>query len=740
MLRGARRAPVIGAAVAAVDRVWWLRLILRSGLVDAGYYAAQRGWRRAGTVRAAVDYVLRGYREGLSPNPLFDEAFVSRALPDSGRVPALYAFLVGHRPSIAVHPWWPTVDGRPSGGMLERVWAARADAVVEATIGPVTVRIDVARWRRIVVDAQSSDRVGDPRPAGGDGTVIRFLQHGDPRTDERIVPLAALPDGYRVRLVQIGTTAGTWATTALAARMLSHVSAVRLDPAIGFGDALARCAGDVDEGVLVSLDPRVTVDAEQIIRLATQGRDALVTPVVLDSDGTVAGLGAAVVVTDRARLARPLRGHPVEDLAPAGDAPFVPQLLSGRTFAGPASVFRADTLGAGHRGHELEVLSARAAARGLALRVDVGTVVGGFAEERVFADRATALPAELAAVGDDRRGAESLYGRCGFVVTGWDAAGEDAVPQVTWVRPHQGARRWAIKTSAPAGPRGDVWGDAHFARGLAAALRRRGHHVVVDAFEAAGRTTSALDDVHVVIRGPFRIEPPENGVRVEWIISHPDEITPEEVRGFDLVLAVSPGWAQRRSAEWGVPIEPLLECTDTDLFHPAGRRRTDEVVFVGTARGIARPSVVAPLRAGIDVKVYGPDWRGFIPGSAIVAPAIPNADLPERYETASVVLNDHWPAMRAEGFHAMRPYDVVAAGGRVISESIEGLSDVFGAAVVEYRDPEELVALLRGDLDALFPPDDELARISARIRAEHSFDARAARLDALVSGLAGTAG
>ncbi|PZU46370.1 MAG: hypothetical protein DI566_07715 [Microbacterium sp.] len=219
---------------------------------------------------------------------------------------------------------------------------------------------------------------------------------------------------------------------------------------------------------------------------------------------------------------------------------------------------------------------------------------------------------------------------------------------------------------------------------------------------------------------------------MQWIISHPDEITRAEVAQHDRVFAAAVGWSRRKSAHWKIRIDPLLEATDTDLFQPRGLARGSDIVFVGTARGIPRPSVVAPLAAGIPVKVYGPDWRPFVPQAAIAAQFIPNADLPERYETASIVLNDQWPAMRREGFIAMRPFDAVAVAGRVVSESVEGVEEIFGGAVVAYESAADLVKLLQGDPADIFPSDDEMAEIARRIRSEHSFDARAAVLDQAV--------
>ncbi|WP_218869273.1 glycosyltransferase [Microbacterium sp. AK009] len=297
--------------------------------------------------------------------------------------------------------------------------------------------------------------------------------------------------------------------------------------------------------------------------------------------------------------------------------------------------------------------------------------------------------------------------------------------------------RWAIKIAAPAGHEGLAWGDTHFANGLAEALRRLGQEVVIDAFAARNRATSAIDDVSLVLRGPRRIDPPAHGRSLLWIISHPDEITSDELSKYDRIFAASIPWAARAGARLGHSITPLLQCTDAVLFRPQGIPRGKDIVFVGTARGIARPSVVAPIEAGVDVTVYGPDWRRFIPGRFIRASGISHSDLPARYESAAVVLNDHWPAMQKEGFISNRAYDVVAAGGRVISDTVEGLQEHFGGAVRTYDSTSELIGMLRGDLDDLFPSYEKLDAVSRRVRMEDSFDARAqVLLDAAIGTLA----
>ena len=750
--RAGRSAPGLRAIVQVGDYAWWARAIIASGLVDAEFYAAQRGWSRVGVRRAVVDYVIRGHRRGISLNPLVDELVMGAGLPESSRVPALYAYLVSDRSTVRVHPWW---DGRTAPEVrrardavppLETAWASRADGMLELRVGEVTSAVPTAVFRQWSLDAAAGWRHGDSaapaEPAAGSEArevgVLRLVQRGDRHYAAKLEVLVELASGgAQAVVVAVDVDAGQWVAMQLLRRLLPGLVIVAAGRRPSYAVAVSRGAAGASGRTLVVLDPRSSLTAGQVLALAAEAARAggAVAPVQLAADGTIAAAGAAPVPGGRPYAL--LSGLPLEDLSRFDGRILDVPLLSGRTFAirtgDLESLGGLDTTLTNEL--ELEELSARWRARDPAVRYRVLTSMPcpNFAPDRVFTGRAPARRLPVIP-GDETGVASEILASAGFDLDGWTRRA-DGAPEPQLRRRHSpgGGQRWAIKICSPAGPAGDVWGDTHFARGLARALERAGHEVVVDAYEARARATSYLDDVTVVVRGPHRIDPPSTGVRLEWIISHPDDITKLEVTKFDAVFAASERWAARASAEFGIEVTPLLECTDTDQFFPRGLDRGDDIVFVGTSRGIARPSVVAPLAAGIPVRVYGPDWRGFIPPEAIAAPSIPNSELSVRYETASVVLNDHWPAMRREGFMAMRPFDVVAAGGRVISENVDGLSEIFGGAVVPYATEEQLVGFLRGDLDSLFPGDDELAVIAERIRRHHSFDSRAEVLRAAVA-------
>ena len=291
--------------------------------------------------------------------------------------------------------------------------------------------------------------------------------------------------------------------------------------------------------------------------------------------------------------------------------------------------------------------------------------------------------------------------------------------------------RWAIKNPAPAGPGGERWGDTHFAASLAAALRDHGQEVVVDRRPEWDRRTGRHDDVVLVLRGLVRHDPSPEQVSLLWVISHPELVTPDEAHGYDRVLAAGLPWAERRARDWALRIEPLLQATDPQRFQPdAGTPGTgDPVLFVGNSRRQLRPVVRDALAAGLPLAVYGDLWSGLVPDEVIRGRSIPNDRLARAYRSAGVVLNDHHDAMRADGFVSNRLFDAVASGARVITDPIDGLAELFGPGVQTYDTPQDLARLASlEEPDSIFGDDATRRAAADRVRTEHSFAARAARL------------
>ncbi|RWR22268.1 glycosyltransferase family 1 protein [Microbacterium enclense] len=724
--RSARDRPVFRPLVARLDRLWWFRAIARADIVDLDYVRAQTG--RALSANAAIRrYVSGGYRDGFRLNPLFVDTAVGDHLPEAWRVPALYAYVVADPRGLQVSPLWDATaygERHPEawsvpGGPVAHAWHRREEESLPFGPDALPSPAPWSRLSKVIADAAHRARVGG-EIAAPPGTVPlereMLVALGPDEWDfdesiaEAIAFAAVAGQGSAIAVLDPRAEDWTLAQIAAASTARVRVSRRRHDDAASALDELRRTS--IAE-IIVLRGPNQTLTAGDAGTLADRvhehGAGTFLAPVWLDGDGTIAAIGA----TGEGRF---LAGHPVEDLTPLLDADG-PSLevpaLAGSTFA----AHRADI--------DAELRGADAAA---------AASVGGTAHVALDLYSRTRSPIPPAELPHLAANADALLERAG-----WERARTGPSPRVQ--RPVRATvladgttvpvLRWALRTAAPVGPRAEGWGDTHFARALAAALRRQGQEVVIDAYPARHRPTRHLDDVTVALRGPEPLEASPFGTSLLWIISHPDQIGTDDVAGFDAVFSASAPWARRAAAELGVPITPLLQCTDATRFRPSGAPRGRDILFVGTARGILRPSVVEPIRAGIPVTVIGPDWRGWIPADRIAATGVDNDALPDLYERAGVVLNDHWPAMRERGFIGNRLFDVVAAGGRAISDRVEGIDALFEGAVRTYGSIPELIDMLSGDLDEIFPTRDVLARIAERVRAEHSFDARArALLDA----------
>lgn len=702
-LRRLRASPLARPLVQTLDRSWWTRTILAADIVDPDLIAAQ-GFRSARhAVRA---YVRGGFRQGVVLNPLLMERLVASQLSDVGRVPALYAYLINDRRTIRTSVNWdaPGYAARhpdsltDPAGPLGHAWRrARREGWIGLGTGGAPVRV---AWPQVLGCVQRDTEIA---PAGRPARLLYVCEIAPNASNladalESVITLADEGVESVIRLDR--ATAGD---SAAAMQVPLWMPGVRV---VDERTPLTSLEATTQATTLLVRGPEADIDVASLRRLARAGGARPAAPLWLGPDGTIVSAG---MMTHDGRAFPLLAGHPSEDaIALGSEVPVVSR--SGRTFARPVGA--KDSVGAVTVTDAIVRTSTSV----------VGAHIGAPSSE-IDTSRLDALlaPASLRVAGWRPDGCPELA-RVRRTVTLEDGS---QIPSL----------RWAIKIAAPPGPPGEYWGDTHFARGLADALRRLGQDVVIDAYAARDRATGALDDVVLALRGPEPISPSAHARSLLWVISHPDEITASQLDGFHRVFAASATWAQQATRSFGRRVEPLLQCTDAHRFRPRGQERTSELLFVGTARGIARPVVVEPLRAGIPVRVYGPDWTGYIPASAVVARSIPNSELPALYERAGAVLNDHWPAMQRNGFVSNRLFDVVASGGRAVSDEVAGIQEIFGGAIRTFRDTEELLSLLRGDLDALFPDAAALVAIGARIRAEHSFDARArVLLDAALTG------
>lgn len=287
------------------------------------------------------------------------------------------------------------------------------------------------------------------------------------------------------------------------------------------------------------------------------------------------------------------------------------------------------------------------------------------------------------------------------------------------------ALRFAIKIPAPADKRNE-WGDFHFAESLADALAGLGQEVRIDFLEQWYDRKPREDDVVIVLRGLSQYRPHPEHVNVMWNISHPDQVSFEEYEQYHLVYVASLSYPELLRHVLRVRAKPLLQCTDPARFFPPrpGDTPSKRVLFVGNSRARRRPIVDWAVEARLPLEVHGTRWAGFVPEAHIAGEHIPNRELASHYGSAGVVLNDHWASMADFGFVSNRIFDVLAAGGNLVSDRVPSIDRIFANPVAQVDSAAALGLEARRLLDS--PPDPEgRAEVSAKVRDLHSFARRA---------------
>jgi len=284
--------------------------------------------------------------------------------------------------------------------------------------------------------------------------------------------------------------------------------------------------------------------------------------------------------------------------------------------------------------------------------------------------------------------------------------------------------RFAIRTAAPIDQKLQ-WGDHHFAIALATALQRLEHRADVYYLDEELRDKY---DVVLVLRGLTEYEPTAEAVNVIWSISHPDQVSFEELEEFDLVFIGSSSYQKMVSMVVTSPVVPLLQATDRDRFSPHPNvAQNPTLLFVGNSRNVNRPAVHYALEAGLPLTIHGSGWDGLVPSSVVRSPYLPNEEASRAYASVAGVLNDHWESMKDFGYISNRIYDALASGATVISDSFPELNRVFGSDVEKYADKAEFIETAKRVLTS---EPDTARRLSKayEILEDDTLDSRAAAI------------
>ncbi len=285
----------------------------------------------------------------------------------------------------------------------------------------------------------------------------------------------------------------------------------------------------------------------------------------------------------------------------------------------------------------------------------------------------------------------------------------------------------AIKVPSPDWDDAHNWGDYHLALALKKEFEKNNYETVIQMASEWYDETDA--GVVLVLRGLVKYNPKPDDFNIIWNISHPYKITIEEYNEYDHVFIASNKWTNELKDKINAPVEPMIQCTDPELFYPeSSEKYKHELLFVGNNRRVFRKILKDLLPTKRDLCVYGNYWKDKIDDKYLCGEHINNAELHKVYSSSKILLNDHWDDMRKNGFISNRIFDGFAAGAFIISDEIEGAKEIFGNTLITYSDPNDLKKLIDYYLDN----DEERKRIIEEgkniVLNHHTFEIRAKQI------------
>lgn len=277
--------------------------------------------------------------------------------------------------------------------------------------------------------------------------------------------------------------------------------------------------------------------------------------------------------------------------------------------------------------------------------------------------------------------------------------------------------------------RGKRWGDYFFASSLQKAFEAEGHQARIVARD--GWHSDLKDqEADIFLRGFGGFEPIAGRPSVMWIISHPGNIQPDEMKLYDHVFCAST--VHRRPIARVIgrhKVSALLQATDPEIMRPYDDPVSHDLLFVGINRRGGRPSLKLAHDAGMDVALYGAGWANHEDfGKYHISDLIPNVELGRYYAGAGAVLNDHWRDMRLSGYISNRVFDVLACGRPLVTDTIKGLPEAFEPWVYKWSNAEEFSDAVTAALSESAEKRAARLNFAETVRAEHSFCDRARQI------------
>ena len=299
------------------------------------------------------------------------------------------------------------------------------------------------------------------------------------------------------------------------------------------------------------------------------------------------------------------------------------------------------------------------------------------------------------------------------------------------------APRWSLRIGTPGGRHAARWGDGPVADAIGRELRAHGLVVRSAGRDRWGSGADRAADVTVHLKGRGVAPIADAQTNVVWVLSHPSEVAPGELEAADLVVAGSTLLAERYRGRAAREVAVLPQAADARRF-TAGHAEpavASRVLFVGNTRSVPRPVVLGAIDAGLPLTLVGGGWERFVDPRRVLRDSVPYRELPAWYRSADVVLNDHWEDMARWGLVSNRVFDALACGACVVSDEVPGMDELLDAAVVTFRDRDDVGPTVRRLLTDPAERAARSARGRAAVLAGHTWEHRAAQLVRLVTTL-----
>ncbi|WP_029322891.1 CgeB family protein [Butyrivibrio sp. AE3004] len=280
------------------------------------------------------------------------------------------------------------------------------------------------------------------------------------------------------------------------------------------------------------------------------------------------------------------------------------------------------------------------------------------------------------------------------------------------------------------------WGDYHYALAMKKSFEKQGFKVNILSREHWYDYTNSK--YSIVLRGtrPYYRSAIDTGrIMMFWAISHPADITPEELNQADHVFFASEKMQEVFEPKIKTASSVLPQCTDPDVMFCSGScSLSPELLFVGNSRHVYRRIIKDLIPTEHDLQIYGRHWEDFPEVQKhVVSDYIANSEVSSAYHNAAILLNDHWDDMLEYGIISNRIFDALCAGAFVISDNVPGIHELLGDAVVTYNDRDDL----KNKVDYYLSHPDERNAIASMaqslVKEKHSFDARIAEIIKVMS-------